>query len=96
MAYHASNELEGLIAIIRFCCRQRTIEDFASQPRCRGRLKRRHEIARRCKPLATFVVAADIGRLQGEVDPPSGGIRLIGRHNLLAEQKTGMCGQFDA
>lgn len=88
-------ELQRLVAIVGLGQGQCAIQDLACQSRGGDGLEIRDQLPRGDKAARTFVVVADIGRLQGEIDASCRAIHLIRRHDLLAEQETCLGSELD-
>jgi hypothetical protein len=93
--YDPTNELEGLVAVVFLGRDQRLVEDHAHQIGRGCGLKFLDKVPRGYEAILAFRFAADINRLESEVDAPCWAVDLVWRHDLLAEQKARLGGQFD-
>jgi hypothetical protein len=95
MAHHTACELQGLVALIGLGRLKRARKKFTHHLR-RSRLpKVGDEATGQVKTGLSFLMVADIGSLQGEIDSPGRRIGHIGGHQLLAEQKARARGKFN-
>ena len=96
MANDPPGELEGLVAVVGFRRTQRAIEDFAGKCRRGHLLELLDQFAGRDQAAGAFFFGTDIGALKREVDASCRTVRLVRRHDLLAEKEAGLGGQLYA
>src|SRR5271165_5398285 len=87
--------INAIRAIVFLGRDERLVQDQANQIRRCRLMKLGDEVACRFKPGLTLRLAADIGGLQREIDPPRRTVSLVRRHDLLAEQEPRLGGQLD-
>jgi hypothetical protein len=93
--YHAAGKLQSFMQIITFRRHQRPRQKLARHLG-RGRLlKFLDEMTGGFKTGLPFGFLSNVCRLKGKIDASGGAVRLIRRHDLLAEHEAHLRGQFD-
>ena len=87
-------ELKGLVAVVFLGRDQRLIEDQTHQIGCRRQLELGDELPGRTQAAFAFRFAADVGRLEREIDAAGRAVHLVRRQDLLAEQEACLGGKL--